>query len=227
MPAPTSPQDQTAALGEPGEELLALAFGGGGFATAFQLGVVHSLLVADSRAPHVVVGLSAGAVHAATLAEVLQAGGDEQGSDEAGSDEQRRAARLTARVARLRELLEHFQLAAEELIPSLLPDPHEIEAREALEPLQLPVHFAAERRQRQQANRERQGLIDLLNRLLSVRLSVAAATRITQRALALVESGAEPRRFARWWRKGRHVSALLFLFLRHLVPLRRLVRPVL
>lgn len=225
MPAPSTLQDPSATLGEPGEELLALAFGGGGFATAFQLGVVHSLLVSDSRAPHVVVGLSAGAVHAATLAEVLQAGSDEPGSKEAGSDEQRRAARLTARVARLRELLEHFQLAAEELIPSLLPDPHEIEAREALEPLQLPVHFAAERRQRQQANRERQGLIDLLNRLLSVRLSVAAATRVAQRLLALAESGAEPRRFARWWRKGRHLTALLFL--RHLLPLRRLVRPAL
>src|SRR6266699_4286144 len=60
-------------IGRPGKPIRVLAFAGGGFDTAMQLGVVHALLVSRARAPDIVIGCSAGAVSAVALAEVLQA----------------------------------------------------------------------------------------------------------------------------------------------------------
>ena len=51
----------------------ALAFPGGGFDTAMQLGVAHAILVARGVPPDYVVGISAGALNATALAEILQA----------------------------------------------------------------------------------------------------------------------------------------------------------
>jgi len=61
-------------IGEPGQPIRAIAFAGGGFDTAMQLGVIHALLVARAKLADVVVGASAGAINAVAMAEVLQAG---------------------------------------------------------------------------------------------------------------------------------------------------------
>ena len=73
----------------------ALAFAGGAFDTIMQMGVVHSLLVSRGRAPDHVVGISAGAVNAAALAEILQEGKELKGKE-----------RLVARVRRFRAILD-------------------------------------------------------------------------------------------------------------------------
>lgn len=109
---PSSPE----VIGKPGEDVLALAFAGGGFDTAMQLGVIHALLVSDGRPPDVVAGISVGAVNATALAEVLQAG--------AGLPEDER---LMACVARFREVLETFQQTPEMVGRAVVPDPYEVE----------------------------------------------------------------------------------------------------
>lgn len=192
-------------LGESGQDLLSLAFGGGGLAAAFQLGVAHALLASDGRAPHVVVGVSSGAVSAAALAEVLQAGTP------------------TLRLRRLLDILERLQRAPEVLVGSALPDPMELEARRALLPASLPIHFPDERRGRERWEEERNGLIALFNQLLSLRLPVSAATRMIHHALHLRATRVLPRSSPRRWLAAtRHGTALgvhVLANLAHLAPL--------
>lgn len=91
-----------------------LAFPGGGMDTAMQLGVIHAFLVARRRAPDMAAGISAGAIHAAALAEVLQTTST-KGDDEAD----------VLRVARFREFLEGFRNAPATVFKGFLPDPLE------------------------------------------------------------------------------------------------------
>jgi len=53
-----------AMLGKPGQPVRALAFSGGLFDTAMQLGVAHALLVSRAEPPDIAVGVSTGAVNA-------------------------------------------------------------------------------------------------------------------------------------------------------------------
>lgn len=191
-----------------GRRLRALAFAGGGFDTAMQLGVVHALLVASGAAPDYVGGISAGAVNAAALAEILQAG---QGL----SADDRRA----VRVDRLRRFLNSYQELPADLLRSILPDAYEINARRPLLPPKLPIHFGAERRARDGANQSRAGLIRLSNRLLEVRLQVSTLAGIINRVLRLVAASEETS-----WRKrvGTRVWNLWLLWLtgcRHMVAI--------
>jgi predicted acylesterase/phospholipase RssA len=195
-----------------GERIRALSFNGGGFDTVMQLGVAHALLVSNGQPPDYVVGISAGAINAAALAEVLQSG-------EGLPEEQRRA----AQVRRLREFINSYVEVPQEIVNSTLPDTFEINAQKALHPIELPVHFQEERKSRDDANRSRAGLIHLLNHLLQIRLTVAAATRIVRRLLAVAESG-EKRRPKRvrdtrlwnyaglWLAAGLHSRALSRVF---------------
>jgi len=193
---------------EKGTRLRALAFGGGGFNTAVQLGVTHALLVARGVAPDYVAGLSAGAVTAAALAEILQAG-------EGRSEPERR----NAQVDNFRKFLASFQELPGELLRSILPDTYEINASLPLEPIELPIHFDAERQGRDAANQTRAGLIRILNRLLEIRLPVSAIAVIVNRVLRFIAASEEPSRRKRIWRRLNNASRLWYLGYRFIIGL--------
>jgi predicted acylesterase/phospholipase RssA len=155
----------------------ALAFAGGGFNTAMQIGVAHALLVARGAAPDYVAGISAGAVNAAALAEILQAG---QGLPPGGDE------RRDLQIETLRRFLASYRELPADLLRSILPDTFEVNAAKPLKPIELPIHFDHERQGRDAANQARAGLIRLLNRLFEVRLPVKAVTLIINRVLHFI-----------------------------------------
>src|SRR5215510_15419484 len=128
-------------LGRDGRPVRALAFSSGGYNTAFHLGAIHALMVSRGRAPDVVVGLSAGAITATALAEVLQKPTEGE------------------RVARFREVLECYRAAPGALFRALAPDPYQISSQKPLLPQPLPIHAESERKDRAAAMRARAGLI--------------------------------------------------------------------
>ncbi len=192
QPPPEEPKatsGPTVVIGRDGEPLRALAFGGGGFDTAIQLGVTHALLVADAQPPDIVVGISAGAVNAVALAEILQAGTGLQPEQQA------------ARVAKFREVLDGSADALEELRSNLFPDPYEVTARAPLKPTELPIHYQKERAERTRAVNARFGMIRLLNGLLGVRLQLKSATHIVRLVLELRRLGECQNLLKRIWLK--------------------------
>jgi predicted acylesterase/phospholipase RssA len=198
------------------QRLRALAFYGGGFDAAMHLGVVHALLVTRGKAPDYVAGLSAGAVTAAALAEILKAGEDR-------SDRERR----DMQVDSLRRFLNAFQEVPKELLFSLLPDTYEINATRPLLPVELPIHFKAERDGRDDANKTRAGLIRIMNRLLKVQLTVSAAAVIINRVLRFVAASEEVSRWQRIRERVWHATFLWFLGYRHMVVIAPTVRSLL
>jgi len=171
-----------AEIGKGEEPIRVLLFAGGGFDTALQLGVAHALLVSRGKAPDLVVGVSAGAINAAALAEILQAGGDAESDDE----------RLRAQVVRFRRYFEVLQRAPGELFSALQPDSFQIDTQKPLEALELPIHSEQERRWRSEALASKSGLINLLNRLLGVRVSIGMVFRVVRRILGLRAAGELP-----------------------------------
>jgi predicted acylesterase/phospholipase RssA len=159
------------------ERRRALAFSGGAFDTIMQLGAAHALLVADAAAPDYVVGVSAGAINAAALAEILQAG---HGLPN----------RTDAQVDTLRKFLNAYREVPGELMDAIVPDALEILAKDPLAPLRTPIHPKEERDQRERANHARAGLVRLLNDLWRLRLTVGTTTRIVRRLLSAKEAGA-------------------------------------
>lgn len=177
-PASVSVEERKGRLiGEEGQVVRCFAFAGGGLDTIMQLGVVHALMVSGRRAPDVVVGISAGAVNAVTLAEVLQA----------GKNLPPQAARA-AQVTCFRKLLKEYQEAPGVMIRSLLPDPYEIGFRSALRPIELPIHQQPEREERAAALQTRAGLIRLFNGLFKLRITVGTVTRAVRYGLGLREA---------------------------------------
>ncbi len=226
--APANAAAQPGLIGESGQPVRALAFAGGAFDTALQLGAIHALLVSQAKAPDVVVGVSAGAVNAVALAEVMQAG-EEFTRDKELSEEERRRRRTQARVTRFREILDAFRRAPGEILDSLKPDTFQIEAQRPLKPLELPTH-AEERRGRQAALRSRSGLINLYNEILRLRLSIGTLTRAVRRVLgvsAAVEIRSPLRRALVVTSELSRTWSLAGLNLHHLAPLVwPLLRPV-
>jgi predicted acylesterase/phospholipase RssA len=198
-------------IGRPGEDVLALAFAGGGFDTALQLGVIHALLVSDGRPPDVVAGISAGAVNAAALAEILQAG--------IGLPEEKRVA---AQVARFRQVLDAFQQSPGLLDQAFLPDPYEVEFHKPLQPVDLPIHHKQEREYREDFSRERSGLIALINDLLTISIPARVITQAVRRILGLTASANE-RWAKRWATRFRHFLGLWWMWILHLVQISPLV----
>jgi predicted acylesterase/phospholipase RssA len=192
-------------IGRPGEDILALAFAGGGLDTAMQLGVIHALLVSDGRPPDVVAGISAGAVNAVALAEILQS----------GADLPTEAERVQARVQRFREIFDSFQQTPELLSRAFLPDPYEVKANQPLQPVDLPIHHKQERDYREVFSRERSGLIALINDLLAIRLPVRAMTQAVRRVLGF-QAAAEERSAKRWYMRFRNAAGLWWIGLKHL-----------
>ncbi len=179
---PSSPP-QDPPIGDANRPVRALSFSTGLFDTAMQLGVGHALLVIRGRAPDVVVGVSAGAVNAAAVAEILQAGTTVAPT----TDPERRAEdhrrRREARVARFREIFAAFQQAPTELLRAMLPDTYQVQARRPLAPVSLPIHHAQERAHRAEAVNTRAGLINLLNTLLRLRITFGTLARGIRRGL--------------------------------------------
>lgn len=167
----------------------------GSFDAVVQLGVIHALLVSSGRAPDAVVGLSGGAVNAAALAEILQAG-DAQ-----------------AQVDKLRKFLDSYLRIPGELARSIFPDAFEINANEPLKPLELPIHFKEEREDRNQASRARWGLIYAMNKLFGLRLTVRDLALVANRFLGIVAATDCPR-LPRYWHRTRHIVILWWKSLR-------------
>jgi len=204
------PQSPPAPAAGQGEHYRVLAFAGGGFDTAMQLGVAHALLVSDSKPPNCVVGVSAGAMNAAALIEILQAGDGLDASD-----------RKKAQVARLREFLERYPEVPRDLLASILPDAFEVNQRAPLESVKLPIHFAEERKVRDAAIRARGGLARALNQFLKIDLPVTFFTIVARRLLGLSEAMEEPSLSRRWKLKALHVIGVYLLgwrYLRGLAP---------
>lgn len=208
-----TPAETAPTIGTPGEPVRALVFSGGGYDTVMQLGAVHALLVSRSAAPHTVVGVSAGAINAVALAEVLQAGGGQDTPE---------GTRLEARVARFREILEAYRSAPDDVGASLLPDIYQVDSRAPLVPTDLPIHKPDERGHRRSAATARKGLIDFINDLLDIRVSMGSMARLA-RAWLGIKALPEVRP---WWkraiagiRESWRITKVLAVNLRSLTPL--------
>lgn len=184
-------------IGRPNDDIRALNFSSGGFDTLMQLGVIHALVVVHGRAPDIVTGLSAGALHAAALAEVLQAGEEDERalrkqfkatkpSPSEQDEETVQRLRLLARVKRLREFIEAAQRSPERLLDAVLPDAYQIDVGSPLHPLQQPRFSPEERRDRAEFVSRRSGLARLYNDLLELPLTIGTLTRITRRVLGYI-----------------------------------------
>jgi predicted acylesterase/phospholipase RssA len=217
MPAvPTSTATvSTSTASASGNRLRAIAFGAGGFDTAMQLGVAHALLVARGVVPDYAAGISAGAINAAVLAEILQAG-------EGLNEPERRG----AQVDTFRKFLASFQELPADLLRSIVPDAYEINASRPLAPIQLPIHFDAERDGRDAANHSRAGLIRVMNRLFDVRLPVSALAVIVNRALRLIATSEMVPGSKRAWERLCNQASLWFLGHRYMLALTPTFRPL-
>jgi predicted acylesterase/phospholipase RssA len=186
-------------IGQAGKPVRALTFSSGGIETAMQLGVVHALLVTRAEPPEVVLGVSAGAVNAVALAEILQAESDGDSADPGVAGDP-----LEPKVAKFRQIFEDFQNCPHDLLDAMLPDAYQIDAQQPFKPLRLPVHAKVEREGRDDGLRSRAGLINFYNELLLLRASIGTITRAVRRVLGIVAAHeAAPR----WWRA---VQALEF-----------------
>lgn len=208
-PAAPPPGTRRAQIGADGQPVRAIAFGGGQFDTAMQLGVIHALLVSRGRPPDVVIGVSAGAVNAVALAEVLQQGDEEQ------------------RVARFRQIYERFLSAPGQLTQALRPDVFQIDAQRPLEPVSLPIHSRAEREEREESVAARAGLINLYNALLAFDVTFGTLTRAIRRVLGLWEANADPEPWRRRLRKTIEQFRTWMLLGHNLHRLRLVVWPLL
>lgn len=160
-----------------------------------QLGVAHALLVSRSAAPDYLVGISTGAINAAAVAEVLQAGPANLSAEEhaaLSADE-----RLPYQVDQLRNFIHTYLGLPRTVANAVMPDSLEVLARDPLKPLELPIHFDRERQARETANESKSGVVNLINDLFAIPLTVATATHIIRRLLGMAEANDFPGRRAR------------------------------
>ncbi|NOT08893.1 MAG: hypothetical protein HOP28_11890 [Gemmatimonadales bacterium] len=182
MDQPEGTAPRTRPIGSAGQPIRTIAFSSGGFDTAMDLGVIHALLVIQGKAPDAVVGISAGAINAVALAEILQR--EAPNGSAATPEETRRA-----KVARFREIFEAYANAPTELAAAYFPDTLQVDAGRSLEPLRLPIHNHRERLGRQSELKARQGFIRFFNFMLRTRFSFATLTRFVRRILGLQAAG--------------------------------------
>ncbi len=210
----SDPSDERASLGRDKCTVRTLNFAGGAFDSIMQIGVAHALLVIQGRAPDAVVGVSVGAVNAAAIAEILQAGEEQERevlrdyfADKAPGEinrdtvgglwaqlppkeqQQLQRLRLRARVETLRRCIEAAQRAPEELFDALLPDPYQIESLNPLHPLEQPRFAKKERAERAKATTSQTGLVRLYNDLLNIPFSIGTITRVIRRYLGIKAAG--------------------------------------
>ncbi|HVF70830.1 MAG TPA: patatin-like phospholipase family protein [Chthoniobacterales bacterium] len=165
-------------LGGKNKTLRVYAFSGGGFDTAMQLGVVHAILLnREEERPELVTGISAGAISAVSLVEIIQAG------EGLGPAEQR-----AAQVAKFRSVLEAYREGPLQLLKAQFPDGYETNSRRVTENLKLPIHVEAERANRDEAQRAESGLLKLINELLEIDLPMRQAVLLIRLVLAIREA---------------------------------------
>lgn len=185
------PADENPALpsviGTPGEPIRILSLSGGGLSTAMQLGVVHALLVARRRAPDMVIGSSAGSIHAVALAEIYQAGRGLSG-----------AARWAARTAKFRELHRAFLDAPGELLQKYTPDPLQVRIEKPLRPQDRPVLTKLERDHRASAVGSRAGFMNLYDTILRMRVPISDIVLAIRRCLGIRQAANLPGKRHRW-----------------------------
>ena len=187
-----------------------MLFVGGGVDTAMQLGVAHALLVNGGTAPDYLVGVSAGAVNAAAVAEILQA--VPEAGTRADFEKMSTAERLPFQIDKLRSFIQTYIELPATVTDSLIPDSLEIQARAPLQPLELPIHFDRERDARETANEAKAGLLGLFNDLLAIQLTVGTATRITRKILGRIAAAEEDVWFWRWWKTVRNELGIVSIF---------------
>jgi predicted acylesterase/phospholipase RssA len=237
-PAPrTVPKEtEVPTIGRPGQPIRTISFSAGGFDTLMDLGVIHALIVIQGRAPDAVVGLSAGGIHAAALADVLQAGEEaeavylESGPWNSLPEEKQvelQQVRLLARVKRLRYVIENAQRAHERLIDSVLPDAYQIDVARPLEPLAQPRFAVDERNQRRAFVIARTGLARLYNDLLNVPFQFSTLAKVARRLLGIVASTEIPAWPTRWAVRMIETVRLWILIGANLVALAKLSRVLL
>lgn len=180
--------------------------GGTGIDSVFQLGVAHAHIVGNLETPQLIVGLSTGAVHAAAIAEILQAPAKLDPSE--SSPEKRRAAALH----RFREILYAYQDFTTSLQGAAFPDAFEADAGRPLRPNPQAIHFQAERKSREKALQARSGLIALTNDLFVQRITVRTLTRLTRAYIGIKATGDLPV-VRRWLARGRELTYLLIALL--------------
>ena len=181
--------ENTARLQKIGEDqgtLRVLNFSGGGFDSVMQLGVTHALLVNQGRSPDIVVGVSAGAIHAAALAETLRAGVLPDG--DVSADEY--ADVLGKRVAKFRKFADACYNAPEMIVDTVVPDAYQIDSFEPLAALRLPRLSSEERDERDRWVARKTGLVRLYNDFLSIDLPFGALTRLVRRGLGVAAANA-------------------------------------
>lgn len=186
-------------IGEAGEPVFALALSSGGLNAVFHLGAAHALLACGGRAPHVIAGISAGAVNAAAIAEVLQA----------------RAANQSA-TAVLRRFIKAYEEAPDELLRSWLPDPldlaHDMQQRTAL---RLPIYPTRERAEHEAALERKRGLAQAIDYMLALPLRASPFFSALERLLLRPTTSCQPSvKWAMRWaafQSPRAASQLLWL----------------
>jgi predicted acylesterase/phospholipase RssA len=170
----TKPQSATfkeALIGNDDGKLRVIAFSAGGADNVFEFGLVHAFLVSDAPQPHIVAGISSGALVAAMLADVQQAG---------ALVEQNPVARRLAQVGKFRFFLDQIERLPDDFKEAAVPDFTEISARAGLEPLELPTQQPAEKEDRNETALARFGLTRLLNGMLASRIKFGELTRIVR-----------------------------------------------
>jgi predicted acylesterase/phospholipase RssA len=187
------PHEPGPLIGETEQPVEVFAFRGGGFDAVMYLGVVHALVLLNRLPPHIVSGVSAGAVAAAALADVLGTSAPPCHDPTEQADADRRA-----RAARLKEVVLAACRAPGQLITSLFPDAFEVEAERPLASLEQPTMARRERADRDEALRARNGIIKLLNHLLYIPLRLSALTRLVRIGLELVAAPEQPTRVRVW-----------------------------
>lgn len=187
-------------IGQPDQPIYGFAFGGGAFDTTMYLGVVHALLVSERRAPDIVLGVSAGALAATALAEVLQAGSNLCCPQKIAE----------ARVARFREFLNAYRDAPGELRRAFMPDLFELTGRAPLATMNSPLHCNVERKDRQRYLQSLSGLTNLINDLLSLHVDVHYLVQALYRWLNLAGAGNQSSAIKRWWCTTINRAGVLF-----------------
>jgi predicted acylesterase/phospholipase RssA len=195
----------------------ALAFTSGGLDTVMQMGVAHALLVSRGAPPDYVVGVSAGALNAAALAEILQA--SPPGLDAKTKRGFKYKDRLPFQVDALRRFISHYLGMPRLVAEAFIPDSLEVTARDPLKPLELPIHFERERDAREVANEAKAGWVHLLNDFFGLRITIATATRIARKLLGIVESAERPNRFFRFGARLKSEAGLLWIAWKHFFEL--------
>ena len=180
-------------IGEDGGTLRVLNFSGGGFESVLQLGVTHALLVNQGKAPDIVVGVSAGGIQAAALAETLRAGVLPDGS--VSVEEYEKV--MGKRVARFREFSDACFNSPKSIVDAVMPDAYQIDSSEPLAAMRLPRLAKEERDEREKWTSRKTGLVRLYNDLLSIDLPFGTLTRLVRRILGYRSANAIANRLKR------------------------------